>query len=128
MSFVEKEATYNVELWFMRCLQVMLFLISYMFSRTLLDFNSWKKDVWSNLIVVISFALLFSLLCRFLPARVCYFLALMALPPYVDETNLGAFFATLEGGPLEAPGLHAFVEAKKNLREELQEQLQHEMA
>merc|ERR1711862_837005 len=78
-----------------RVLQALLFVISYAFARTLLDVEDWKVRPTVTALMACLFALLFAVLSRFVPKLVPLFLAVMALPPFVDDDNLIFLFPIL---------------------------------
>jgi len=86
---------HSTELLYMRALQIVLWLVSYVFARTLMDFHSWEVYPQATLLSVCGFTLCFILLISIIQSWVPTFLALMSLPPYVDESNLQYFFAVL---------------------------------
>mmetsp|Transcript_113819 Transcript_113819/g.368306 ORF Transcript_113819/g.368306 Transcript_113819/m.368306 type:complete len:510 (-) Transcript_113819:748-2277(-) len=88
---------YNTEMITLRVLQIVLFLISYFFASTLLDLDGWRLHAKRTWLYTAGFVLLFSLLSYSLPSSVPTFLALMALPPYMDDDNLKMFFSVLAG-------------------------------
>jgi hypothetical protein len=85
----------QTELYFIRFLQAILFLVSYVFARTLIDFHEWADFFTKTLLSCCLFVILFTVLVTTLKFLVPTFLALWALPPYVDEGNLSHFFAIL---------------------------------
>lgn len=82
----------------MRFLQIFLFVISYTFSRTLIEFKDWQENFEWQAPLASSLAILFLLLLFVLPAYVPVFLELMALPPFLDKDNLSIFFAVIDEG------------------------------
>eukprot|EP00435_Cladocopium_sp_Y103_P056218 s219_g18.t3 len=86
------------EKFLMRFLQVFLFVISYTFSRTLIEFKDWQEKFEWQAPIASSLAILFMLLLFVLPAYVPVFLELMALPPFLDKDNLSIFFAVIDEG------------------------------
>jgi len=78
-----------------RVLQALLFVISYAFARTLLDVEDWNVRPTNTALMACLFALLFAVLSRFVPKLVPLFLAVMALPPFVDDDNLTFLFPIL---------------------------------
>jgi len=90
---------YSTEIIALRIFQIVLFLLCYVFSRTVLDLNDWGHHFYATLMYCSLFALLFASLAHFLPRQVPLFLALMALPPYVDRCNLMAFCEIIRNGP-----------------------------
>lgn len=80
----------------LRILQIVLFLISYNFARTVADLHDWKVYTSKTLLFSSLYVLLFSLLMSVLPSQVIKFLAMMALPPYVDEKNLEFFYSVVD--------------------------------
>lgn len=85
----------QTELYFIRFLQAILFLVSYVFARTLMDFHEWEDYLTKTLLSCCLFLILFFVLVVTLKYLVPTFLALWSLPPYVDEGNLTHFFAIL---------------------------------
>merc|ERR1712176_663081 len=86
---------HSTEFLALRALQIVLFFMSYLFARTTGDVHEWEVEFEWTLLVTLSFALLFAVLTDFLPKRVPSFLAVMALPPFVDDMNLEYFFRNL---------------------------------
>eukprot|EP00930_Biecheleria_cincta_P001935 TRINITY_DN103011_c0_g1_i1.p1 TRINITY_DN103011_c0_g1~~TRINITY_DN103011_c0_g1_i1.p1 ORF type:complete len:585 (-),score=75.51 TRINITY_DN103011_c0_g1_i1:173-1927(-) len=84
-----------IEIHFATSMQVVLFLISYVFARTLMDFNEWAEHFQRTLLACCLFTLLFIALHFTITSQVPMFLALLALPPYVNDLNLEHFFETL---------------------------------
>merc|ERR1719335_454342 len=78
-----------------RVLQALLFVISYAFARTLLDVEDWNVRPTNTALMACLFALLFAVLSRFVPKLMPSFLAVMALPPFVDDDNLTFLFPIL---------------------------------
>lgn len=89
---------HHTEMLVLRCLQILLFLMSYVFARTALDMQLWKKEPLSALLYMSLFGLLFAVLLHALPDSVPLFLGIMAMPPYVDQTNFAAFCDVLFDG------------------------------
>lgn len=85
---------FPTEAWFLRIMQIVLFLVSYVFARTLIDFHDWEEKPQATLLTVSALIIIFILLTHFLYALPT-FLALMSLPPYVDDSNLVHFFDVL---------------------------------
>eukprot|EP00928_Gymnodinium_smaydae_P029172 TRINITY_DN22043_c0_g2_i1.p1 TRINITY_DN22043_c0_g2~~TRINITY_DN22043_c0_g2_i1.p1 ORF type:complete len:639 (+),score=54.03 TRINITY_DN22043_c0_g2_i1:92-2008(+) len=79
----------------LRVLQLLMFMISYAFSRTIADKNDWTQFAVLTLLSSTLFALLFMSLLHVIPKYVPKFLELMAFPPFVDAVNLNALFAVL---------------------------------
>jgi len=92
-SFHERHTT---ELWVLRGVQAVLFVLSYACARTVGDFNDWRSRPQQVLIIASSFTVLFLLLMNMLPKYVPLFAALMALPPYVDRGNVQTFLRVLD--------------------------------
>jgi len=88
---------HNTEMFILRVLQTVLFLISYVFASILLNPDRWRLHTKQAGICTAGFVVLFSLLAFSLPCQVPTFLALMALPPYMDDDNLKMFFSVLAG-------------------------------
>mmetsp|Transcript_18587 Transcript_18587/g.52500 ORF Transcript_18587/g.52500 Transcript_18587/m.52500 type:complete len:601 (-) Transcript_18587:54-1856(-) len=86
---------YQTELIMHRFLQILLYLICYVFARTVMDFHDWTERPAMTGLLTSLFITLFALLVYFLPCHVPVFLGVMALPPYVDDGNLAAFFGVL---------------------------------
>merc|ERR1712110_194937 len=86
---------FRVEVLACRIMQGVLFLVAYCFARAAMDFHDWMDHTQKTLLVVALFILLFITLIFTLTAWVPTFLALMSLPPYVDEGNLAHFFTVL---------------------------------
>jgi len=87
---------YETQMMPLRALQVILFLISYNFARTVADLHDWEDYFEKTLLFSMLFVVLFGLLMAVLPSQVVNFIAMMALPPYVDSTNLEYFYAVIE--------------------------------
>jgi len=83
------------EVVILRLFQVILFLNSYMFARTVLDFQSWMASPEKSMLYTCLFALLFVGIGYYTPKRVPVFLAIMAMPPHVNAGNLSIFFSVL---------------------------------
>eukprot|EP00928_Gymnodinium_smaydae_P010981 TRINITY_DN14121_c0_g6_i2.p1 TRINITY_DN14121_c0_g6~~TRINITY_DN14121_c0_g6_i2.p1 ORF type:complete len:656 (+),score=59.22 TRINITY_DN14121_c0_g6_i2:268-1968(+) len=79
----------------LRVLQLLMFMISYAFSRTIADKNDWTQFPMLTLLSSSLFAVLFMLLLYIIPKYVPKFLELMAFPPFVDSMNLHVLFAIL---------------------------------
>merc|ERR1719162_1061451 len=86
---------FPTELLTLRALQVLLFLKCYIFARTILDFHGWQDDTQSTAMMSCVFTIIFFVLTWWLKNWVPMFIALMALPPYVDKANLLLFWAVL---------------------------------
>merc|ERR1712151_414257 len=93
----EFHVRHRTEFFMLRSLQVLLFLISYSFSQTILDFDLWSTAPLKALLNNSLFLLLFVALVHVLPKSVPLFLSIMAMPPYVDHANLATFRTVLEG-------------------------------
>lgn len=87
---------YQTELIMMRLLQVVLFLISYVFAQTVADFHDWQTDPQSVALYTFFFLFLFAVLSLVLPNQVPLFLAVMALPPHIDDANLAVFLSMVD--------------------------------
>lgn len=61
-----------------------------------MDMHGWEVYPLTQMLHTLLFALLFAFLAVFLPPQVPIFLAVMAMPPYVDDGNLHHFFGVLE--------------------------------
>jgi len=72
----------------LRLLQVGLFFLCYCFARILVDVYEWQNDTTTTLLFVMVAIVLLLLLAYSLPRTVPNFLAVTALPPYVDPVNL----------------------------------------
>merc|ERR1719219_264563 len=72
----------------LRLLQVGLFFLCYCFSRILVDVHDWQNDTTTTLLFVAVAIVLFLLFAYSLPRTVPNFLAVTALPPFVDPVNL----------------------------------------
>lgn len=92
----ELHTKHNTELCLLRCMQVTLFLMSYVFARTVLDIHLWNTRPLEALLYTSLFSLFFALLVHTLPEAVPLLLGIMAMPPYVDQTNFVTFCAVLE--------------------------------
>jgi len=88
----ERHAT---DLIMLRVLQAVFFLISYSFSRTVMDFHDWAKRPLETLVYTALFSALFISLARNLPKSIPLFLGMMALPPSVDHSKFKVFCAVL---------------------------------
>jgi len=88
---------YNTETILLRVLQVFLFLISYVFANELVTFVMTlnDKEITQPMLVVLCFSLLYAILAKFLPRLLPPFVAIMAIPPYVDNDNLETLFHVL---------------------------------
>mmetsp|Transcript_54400 Transcript_54400/g.129643 ORF Transcript_54400/g.129643 Transcript_54400/m.129643 type:complete len:677 (-) Transcript_54400:137-2167(-) len=86
---------YRTELWVLRFLQLTLMILSYACARTLADTNDWREQPLAVLSMCTAFAVLFLLLAKLLPSTVPSFSALMAMPPYMNDMNVGTFFKVL---------------------------------
>eukprot|EP00746_Dinoflagellata_sp_MGD_P150924 gnl/MRDRNA2_/MRDRNA2_82678_c0_seq1.p1 gnl/MRDRNA2_/MRDRNA2_82678_c0~~gnl/MRDRNA2_/MRDRNA2_82678_c0_seq1.p1 ORF type:complete len:656 (+),score=112.68 gnl/MRDRNA2_/MRDRNA2_82678_c0_seq1:247-1968(+) len=87
---------HNTEMILLRMLQVLLFLVCYTFSGTVMDIPAWKTHPDKVLLMSSLFALLFVLLAYMLPKEIPVFLALMSLPPYVDTLNFRLLKASID--------------------------------
>eukprot|EP00746_Dinoflagellata_sp_MGD_P021662 gnl/MRDRNA2_/MRDRNA2_15056_c0_seq1.p1 gnl/MRDRNA2_/MRDRNA2_15056_c0~~gnl/MRDRNA2_/MRDRNA2_15056_c0_seq1.p1 ORF type:complete len:265 (+),score=47.39 gnl/MRDRNA2_/MRDRNA2_15056_c0_seq1:2-796(+) len=92
-SFHEK---YETEVMLLRFLQVVLFFISYIFARTVGDFHDWKEKPQEVGLYTLLFLFLFAVLSHVLPKQVPLFLAVMALPPYVDDGNFKMLLSVID--------------------------------
>lgn len=92
-NFHERHST---ELWVLRALQILLFVLSYACARTIGDLNDWRNRPKEVSAVSSAFLVLFILLGSLLPNYVPAFAALMALPPYCDKSNVETFFEVLD--------------------------------
>jgi len=88
----EKVSTEDIS---MLVLQILMLLMSYTFARTFLDVHNWKTDLFATGLLTSVFAVFFAILSHMLPTSVPQFLAIMALPPFVDDDNLAAFVDVL---------------------------------
>jgi len=81
----------------LQSLQVCLFLLSYCFARIVVDRNNWQNEQTfaQTLRTCAAYVLLFLVLAYFLPRLVPNFLAVTALPPFVDPKNLEILFSRL---------------------------------
>jgi len=86
---------FPTEILILRVLQIFLFLKSYMFARTILDFHGWQDETQRTAMLSCVFMIIFFVLTWWLKNWVPTFIALMALPPYVDKINLQLFWAVL---------------------------------
>jgi len=77
----------NTELGVMRLFQVVLYVICFTTSTTVISVPGWQNHWITTLLQTLGLLLLFALLLYMLPHYVPLFLAQMALPPYVDEQN-----------------------------------------
>lgn len=92
-GFHERHST---ELWVFRMLQVCLFVLSFFLARTVGDANEWRNRPKEVLAISSAFTVLFIVLGSLLPKYVPNFAALMAMPPYCDQSNVDTFFEVLE--------------------------------
>jgi len=83
------------EVVILRMFQVILFLNSYVFARTVLDFQSWMASPEKSMLYTCLFALLFVGVGYYTPKRVPVFLAIMAMPPHVNAGNVSIFYSVL---------------------------------
>jgi len=88
----------------LRCLQVGLFFICYCVARLLVDVSGWKTNFETTLLLVAGAIVLFLLLAYSLPRTVPDFLAVTALPPYVDPVNLEFLFKQLLDDHMDTHG------------------------
>merc|ERR1712137_470747 len=86
---------YETEFIWVRYLQGSLFLVSYMFAKTILDTEGWKYNSVEVGIYVVAFVVVIILISYFLRVHMPTFFAIYALPPYVNKTNLTIFFDVL---------------------------------
>jgi len=87
---------FSPEMYINRFLQIFLFVISYTFSRSVVEFNAWKRHFEFTLLLAAGFVILYLLLLYLLPSYVPVFLQLMALPPFLDDDNLKVFLSVLD--------------------------------
>lgn len=87
---------YNTEVWMLRTMQVILFVLSYSCAQTIGDPDGWRDHPHDVLILLLAFFALFALLAALLPGYIPDFAAVMALPPYVDSGNVEALFRVLD--------------------------------
>lgn len=87
--------TFNTEVYLMRSLTMLFFIVSYVFAGTLMDFHSWEEYPEKQLLSVCLFGFVYVLLTFLMRTWVPTFLALMSLPPYVDEANIQHLFKVL---------------------------------
>eukprot|EP00928_Gymnodinium_smaydae_P020160 TRINITY_DN17794_c0_g1_i1.p1 TRINITY_DN17794_c0_g1~~TRINITY_DN17794_c0_g1_i1.p1 ORF type:complete len:748 (-),score=136.75 TRINITY_DN17794_c0_g1_i1:51-2027(-) len=80
--------SHQTELFMLRILQMVLFLLSYVFARTVADIRDWRIYPEKTGLCSALLGLVFSFLTMVLPQEVPNFIAVMALPPYVDHGNL----------------------------------------
>jgi hypothetical protein len=92
-GFHERHAT---ELWVFRTLQICLFVLSYSCAHTIGDANDWRNRPEQVLAVSSGFITLFLVLGNLLPKYVPNFAALMAMPPYCDQSNVQTFFEVID--------------------------------
>jgi len=91
---------FNTETIILRVLQVFLFLISYVFASTLVSLmltldETQTPDLLMTLLPVLGFVVLYAILAKYLPRLLPPFVAIMAIPPYVDNDNLETLFHVL---------------------------------
>lgn len=85
-SFHERHETHLIAL---RFLQVMVFLISLVFTQTVADKNKWTEDTWRNTTWnLVLYVVILVLIMIIAPINVPRFLAMMSMPPCIDEKNL----------------------------------------
>eukprot|EP00429_Kryptoperidinium_foliaceum_P063332 CAMPEP_0176052398 /NCGR_PEP_ID=MMETSP0120_2-20121206/26052_1 /TAXON_ID=160619 /ORGANISM="Kryptoperidinium foliaceum, Strain CCMP 1326" /LENGTH=659 /DNA_ID=CAMNT_0017385837 /DNA_START=21 /DNA_END=1997 /DNA_ORIENTATION=- len=89
---------HRTSLFMTRMLQVVLFLISYVFSRMMLDFSGWAAHFEVSLLTSVLFVLFFALLAYDLPRSVPLFLGVMSLPPHMSYKQFKLFGAVLLQG------------------------------
>ncbi|CAE7828201.1 unnamed protein product [Symbiodinium sp. CCMP2592] len=87
---------FSPEMYINRFLQIFLFVISYTFSRSVVEFNAWTRHFEFTLLLAAGFVILYLLLLYLLPSYVPVFLQLMALPPFLDDDNLKVFLSVLD--------------------------------
>jgi len=99
---------YSTEILALRLFQVLLFFMSYVFARTLLDVHDWEHNFYFTALYCMLFVLIFAIFGHLLPKEVPRFLAIMALPPYIDGQNLAIFRdVLLKGRDREELGVRA---------------------
>jgi len=86
---------WSSERMMLRTLQICLFFLSYAFARVLVDYHDWETRFTTTLFTASAFTVLFLLLAYALPRTVPDFLAVTALPPFVDPVNLEFLFKQL---------------------------------
>lgn len=74
---------------------MLFFIVSYVFAGTLMDFHSWEEYPEKQLLSVCLFGFVYIILTFLMRTWVPTFLALMSLPPYVDEANIQHLFKVL---------------------------------
>merc|ERR550534_1411870 len=86
---------FSTELFVLRALQIVIFLLAYILARDLLDVQEWQTMPGTNFAFACVFTFILSVLGYFLLTAVPSFLALMAMPPYVDLDNFEVFAGVL---------------------------------
>mmetsp|Transcript_24251 Transcript_24251/g.60565 ORF Transcript_24251/g.60565 Transcript_24251/m.60565 type:complete len:427 (+) Transcript_24251:1-1281(+) len=86
---------HKTEIVMLRMLQVVLFLISYVFARFMMDTHDWFEHTGVWFLYTGIFVVLFVSLACALPSAVPLFLGMLAMPPYVDEDNFESFCTVL---------------------------------
>lgn len=87
---------HETQMMALRGLQIIIFLISYVFASIVADVHDWRTQFDTTLLHSSLCAILFLSLVSILPSQVPMFLAMMALPPMVDAVNLDFFYAVIE--------------------------------
>jgi len=82
---------FPMEIVVLRMLQIMLFCISYIMARDVLDFKDWRTNFKQTLAFACLFLTVCTTLAWVLPSAVPVFLGHMAMPPYVDDDNFRVF-------------------------------------
>mmetsp|Transcript_16459 Transcript_16459/g.47688 ORF Transcript_16459/g.47688 Transcript_16459/m.47688 type:complete len:735 (-) Transcript_16459:234-2438(-) len=86
---------YRTQLVMVRLLQVVLFLMSYLFSRTVLDFADWSSNTEFSLLSTALYLIGFAIMAYDLPKSVPLFLGVMSLPPHMGYKQFKIFSAVL---------------------------------
>mmetsp|Transcript_62721 Transcript_62721/g.162796 ORF Transcript_62721/g.162796 Transcript_62721/m.162796 type:complete len:549 (+) Transcript_62721:54-1700(+) len=79
----------------LRMLQVVIFLISYVFAKFVTNTHLYADSKWFQFSCIGAFAILVISLALVLPTAVPLFLGMFAMPPYVDEENFESFCTLL---------------------------------
>mmetsp|Transcript_53596 Transcript_53596/g.136024 ORF Transcript_53596/g.136024 Transcript_53596/m.136024 type:complete len:563 (+) Transcript_53596:67-1755(+) len=79
------------EIIMLRMLQVVLFLISYVFAAFMMNTQLWSDSTWLCFLCTSGFIILFASLAVLLPTAVPLFLGMCAMPPHIDEENFDHF-------------------------------------
>lgn len=90
---------------------------SYVFSKVLFAFGEWWNNFQLNLLRAAGYTILFVILAVLLPRYIPTYLAMMALPPLVDEDNLEKLLQVLmDDHEYKITGL-SFLDAAKSFQD-----------